>query len=224
MRGNEATLAIILQNMLVLAIDATPVRGEGQTTIVGQTATLAATPEECQHLLLAQSQGELCLALRSPEDKRLVASHVTRTGDLSKAPRDRNPETGEVTEGSSDPNPGTVSIPKMDPTPVVVEPTPPTPAKVEPEQPPEPKREEFKLRVITGPETKEYVFTKDSDTGAWTGGRSAASGDDECRRRAARRRVRQNRSSNPPRTRQERLDSEVVGRMSPLSLYRVGRA
>ena len=179
MRGSEATSSIILQNMLVLAIDATPVRGEGQTTIVGQTATLAATPDECQHLLLAQSQGELCLALRSPEDKRLVAAHVTRTSDLSKAPRDRNPETGEVTESSTDPNPASVSIPKMDPTPVVVEPTPTPPVKADPEPPAEPKREEFKLRVITGPETKDYVFTKDPETGEWNGGRSAASSDED---------------------------------------------
>ncbi len=178
MRGSEASSSIILQNMLVLAIDQAPVRGEGQTSIVGQTATLAATPDECKHLLLAASQGELCLALRSQDDVRPVTTTPTRLADLTHAPRDRGSD-GNVIEGdTTDSTPPVVVPPTTTPEPPpqpVVEPKPvvePTP------QPEEPKREQFTLKVIQGRQEERYTFQKDLETGAWFGGGHASADDD----------------------------------------------
>src|SRR5262249_9153431 len=66
--NNDPSTMCLLQNMLVIAIDTKPTRDDGQVAVVGQTATLAASPEECERLALAASLGELRLTLRSPED------------------------------------------------------------------------------------------------------------------------------------------------------------
>jgi pilus assembly protein CpaB len=173
--GAEASSMILLQNMLVLAIGEDKVIGEGKVTMVGKTATLAATPQECMQLMLAQQQGEMLLTLRSNEDKRLVTSSSTKVSDLGKGVRDRTPETSDGSPDNTDNNPGFIpGLPK-----VATDPTPPTPM-VEPQPVKEaPKGEQHTLTVSEGASTQQFLFTKDPETGAWRGGRFNKENDDE---------------------------------------------
>jgi pilus assembly protein CpaB len=85
-RGNDAQAKIFLQNMLVLAVDTQDQRpgADNVKTILGQTVTLAATPEESTRLALASSMGELRLLLKSHSDTRRVHAQVVRGADLDK--------------------------------------------------------------------------------------------------------------------------------------------
>src|SRR5579883_1196292 len=89
-RGNphESTSRIILQNMLVLAVDMVAQRDHQTTARLGSTVTLAATPEEAQRLSLASALGELRLTLRSPEDDKIVRLPGSKWEDLGKPTRD----------------------------------------------------------------------------------------------------------------------------------------
>jgi len=61
-RGSEAKL--VLENVLVRAIDLLPVRPEDRPGVVGGTATLELTPEEILDLAKVQGTGSLMLSLR----------------------------------------------------------------------------------------------------------------------------------------------------------------
>src|SRR5262249_49787249 len=68
---DDRSTKLILQNMLVLAADNVDKDAKDPTvkTILAQTVTLAATPEEAAHLALSGSMGELRLWLRHPGDE-----------------------------------------------------------------------------------------------------------------------------------------------------------
>src|SRR6202040_3839312 len=63
---------IILSNVRVLAIDQTPKEKDGQSAVIGKTATLELTPEQGQTLARARQSGTLSLALRSIADASMV--------------------------------------------------------------------------------------------------------------------------------------------------------
>ena len=162
-RGNEPTSMIILQNMLILAVDTKVVRDDGENSMIGSTVTLAATPEECQRLALAQQQGELRLTLRSPDDKLAVTVGASKVADLGKRVRDRDDPNAQ--DGSNDGNPSVAlnNLPKVGP-----EPPPPTP----PEQPEPPKVEEkpaktHTLTIQQGEFIQRAVFTWDEENETW---------------------------------------------------------
>jgi pilus assembly protein CpaB len=69
-RDKQSVSQKLLENILVLAVDTQEVRNGDGPPIVFQTATLAATPDDCQKLALAANLGELRLALRPPADAR----------------------------------------------------------------------------------------------------------------------------------------------------------
>jgi len=83
-RGADASAKMILQNMLVLAVDTIDKRDGNTTTIIGQTVTMAATPEEATRLSLASSNGELRLLLKSASDTGRTASVEVRAEDLKR--------------------------------------------------------------------------------------------------------------------------------------------
>lgn len=72
----------ILQNMLVLAVDQLPNRDPDKQTILGNTVTLAVTPEDAQKLRVAQACGDLTLVLRPLEDNDLVNIKATKPEDV----------------------------------------------------------------------------------------------------------------------------------------------
>jgi len=75
---------MILQNMLVLAVDTIDTRQGETKTIIGQTITLAATPEEATRLSLASSNGELRLLLKSASDTTRTAAIEVNAADLKR--------------------------------------------------------------------------------------------------------------------------------------------
>jgi pilus assembly protein CpaB len=59
---------IILSNIRVLAIDQAPKEKDGQTSVIGKTATLELKPDQAEILARARQSGTLSLALRSIAD------------------------------------------------------------------------------------------------------------------------------------------------------------
>jgi pilus assembly protein CpaB len=68
---------IIFSNIRVLAIDQAPKEKEGQTTLVGRTATLELKPEQIPILAAARQAGTLSLALRSIADAKAASESVS---------------------------------------------------------------------------------------------------------------------------------------------------
>jgi Flp pilus assembly protein CpaB len=111
-RGAEASTRIFLQNMLVLAVDQTDQRGDGVRNILGQTVTVAATPEEANRLKLASSLGELSLMLRRPGESDTTGHVVTTVADLNKplsGGKAKEDDIPQVPAASSD-----FALPKVD--------------------------------------------------------------------------------------------------------------
>jgi pilus assembly protein CpaB len=67
---------VILPNVRVLAIDQAPKEKDGQTNLVGRTATLELKPGQAEALTRARQMGSLTLALRSIVDARTVEAKV----------------------------------------------------------------------------------------------------------------------------------------------------
>jgi Flp pilus assembly protein CpaB len=108
-RGSDASTSVILQSMLVLAVDAQVDRTSETKALLGQTVTLAATPEEAAKLTLGQSTGELRLMLKSDKDSRPTNHVVARKTDLQKGhspdPRHSEPEPVRSTTNPAVPLP-----------------------------------------------------------------------------------------------------------------------
>lgn len=74
----------ILENIRVLAIGQTIETKDGNKVATGKTATLELTPNQSETLTVAQSQGEISLALRSLSDARPVAEGTEEEGRRQK--------------------------------------------------------------------------------------------------------------------------------------------
>ena len=83
-RNSDPSAKVFLQGMLVLAVDTQDTRNTEVRSILAQTVTLAATPEEATRLSLAASVGELRLLPKSLGDTKRTANVVTRLADLDK--------------------------------------------------------------------------------------------------------------------------------------------
>jgi Flp pilus assembly protein CpaB len=168
-RNDEPSSMIILQNMLVMAIDTRFTRDAEQSTMIGQTVTLAATPEECTRLALAAQQGELRLTLRSQDDKRPVTIGTTRMGDLSRQVRDSSSAEGGSGDNGDSGNPSVLlgSLGKVanDPPPPVPTPAPQQEKKEEP-----PPAKTHTLLIQEGEFSQRAVFTWDEDNQTWRNG------------------------------------------------------
>lgn len=122
---------IILQDMLVLAVD-TIAGGQGdRQAIIASTVTLAATPEEAQKLNLAAATGELGLMLRAYGDKERVSSKKIRIGDMNKTGQPAGGEETPADGASPVAGPKVPDVPSSAPgaaTTVAERPAPPPPA------------------------------------------------------------------------------------------------
>lgn len=158
--ANDSSSRIILQNMLVLAVDTIANRDNQTNSILGSTVTLAATPEEAQRLSLAAALGELRLTLRTPDDNKIVRLPTSRSDDLGKPTRD-NPgaKEDEATQALS--APPVPPLPKDAPPPLTVVETP---------QPPKAPPITHTLTMVNGDYVQKAVFTLDPITKAWTNG------------------------------------------------------
>lgn len=79
----------VLTNVRVLAIDQQVAEKDGEKVVVGKTATLELRPLQAEELALAESRGEIALALRSLRD----AGEVSDAGSENRSRR----RTGTVT-------------------------------------------------------------------------------------------------------------------------------
>jgi pilus assembly protein CpaB len=156
----EAQSQIILQDMLVLAVDTTSGRDPSTQTILGNTVTLAAKPEEATKLSLAQSLGDLKLTLRGLGDNQQVRAKAAKVGDLSHTSHSGGSDAEDDNQVALAPPP----VPK-------ILPEPPPPPKVE-EKKEEPKEDPVKthtMTIISGEYTQRAVFVLDPVEG-WKNG------------------------------------------------------
>ncbi len=174
-RGNphESSSKIILQNMLVLAVD-TIANRDGQTnSILGSTVTLAATPEEAQRLSLAAALGELRLTLRTPDDNKIVRLPGAKWDDLGKPTRDAGAgkeEEEPVAVVSAPPVPPLPPLPKDAPPPMSLAEKAPEPPPPPPPPPPAPPLEKHTMTIVNGDYVQKAVFTRDPVLKVWTNG------------------------------------------------------
>jgi pilus assembly protein CpaB len=191
---NESVSKIILQNMLVLAVDTIASRDNQTTSLLGSTVTLAASPEEAQRLSLAGALGELRLTLRAPEDNKIVRLPGSKWEDLSRPTHDSQAgkEEDESPVTSAPPVPSLPPLPKDAPPPITV-------AQKTPEKKPElaptlpaPPPETHTMTIITGDYVQKAVFTLDPVEKVWTNGSLNRNAEDAPPRRPAQP------SSSPP--------------------------
>jgi pilus assembly protein CpaB len=168
MRGNDPHSKWILEKMVVLAADANHTRDPNQPNQISQTVTLAASPEEALRLSLAQSIGELRLAIRRPDDNLPLRIGRVTAGDLDK------PSKSGIRKEREDETPGAtpvVSLPPVVPEAPKVETKPEVKPEAKPEAKPEvkppvvvkrrPRRHIMQLN--TGPNTERVIFLLDLD-------------------------------------------------------------
>jgi pilus assembly protein CpaB len=167
MRGgaSESVSKIILQNMLVLAVDMIANRDNQTTSMLGSTVTLAATPEEATRLSLAAALGELRLTLRTPDDNKIVRLPGSKWEDLGKPMHDGAMvrEEDVTVVASAPPWPPLSPLPKDPPPPPVVQKTP----EKESEPPPV---QTHTMTIINGDYIQKAVFTLDPIEKVWSNG------------------------------------------------------
>src|SRR5579884_110475 len=73
---------IMLQDVLVLAVDTVHVRDGDKQTIAASTVTLQVKPDDAERLALASSLGELRLVLRSVDDHESVSTRGVKPNDV----------------------------------------------------------------------------------------------------------------------------------------------
>lgn len=169
-RGDENSVAkIILQNMLVLAVDVNDKTEEGKRTYLGTTVTIAAKPEETAELALAASMGEIRLILRGAGDDKIVTVKDTTPKDFGKATK-----TGGGSPGDDGGDSGTavakgpVAPPTIPTLPPVEEKKPDEPTAPKPEEKPvaeEPPVETHEMTITIGSDTFKAKFIKDEKEG-----------------------------------------------------------
>jgi Flp pilus assembly protein CpaB len=177
--SNESTSKIILQNMLVLAVDTIANRDNQTTSLLGSTVTLAASPEEAQRLSLAAAMGELRLTLRTPDDNKIVRLPSSKMEDLGKPTRDASAPTEDETTQlvSAPPVPPLPPLPKDAPPPLSSNP------KVEVKEPEAPPLETHTMTIVTGDYVQKARFIFDPVDKVWTNGSLDRGGDDAPPRR-----------------------------------------
>jgi len=87
---DEVKGQMILQNILVLAVDQLDNRQEGRNAVVSTTVSLLVTPEEATVLASAQNTGIITFSLRSKQDDGTVAT--------AEKPKAKEPEPEPQTE------------------------------------------------------------------------------------------------------------------------------
>jgi len=170
-RGDgDSSAQIIMQDMLILAVDQKNTRDDGAQAILGNTVTLAAKPEESERLSLAASLGDLRLLLRTPLDQEkpnYKAVHITDLPHQSKEIDEGKTETDVASTGSI--GVGLPTLPPLDKTPAptpVVDKTPEPPPAVT-----------HTLRIESGDTVSTTKFVWDEKNSCWVGGVPAKKAD-----------------------------------------------
>tara|TARA_B100000678_G_scaffold161909_1_gene135315 strand:- start:14867 stop:15700 length:834 start_codon:yes stop_codon:yes gene_type:complete len=75
----------VLQNVRVLAIDQTISEVEGESVVLGTTATLELTPRHSEILMLATRMGDISLTLRGVADAQMSGTDVLASNEIKSA-------------------------------------------------------------------------------------------------------------------------------------------
>jgi len=152
-KGPEAR--ILLQDMLVLAVDSKDNRDPEQRAMNMAFVTLQVTPDQAEILTLASGY-ELRLVLRAQEDHDRVTTKGVTNGDLARVSRNQGTEKTEDTETPAAPAPTT--SPRIPSVPAA----PPAPAPVPEIEPVLPKHT---LTVFNGQNATRFITVLDPKTG-----------------------------------------------------------
>jgi len=154
----------ILQHVLVMAVDAQAERNSETKHIIGNTVTVAATPQEAARLALAGSIGELMLQVKGSGDTVRIAPITVREEDLDK-PLPTPAEKTEVARAEAPVVP-TITLPPVDDrdpkdqprveAPKAEAPRVATVATVEPPQPV--KKTRHVMKIQTGAAVEKHLF------------------------------------------------------------------
>jgi pilus assembly protein CpaB len=152
-RGDDLQSRIILQNVLVLAVDQTSQRPEDKQATLSSTVTVQVTPAQAEKLSLASDLGTLRLILRSFGDEDKVATAGAN-------PKSLNSATDAVTDDQGIPldkfsERARRALIKVPDVPVQV--TPPVVKAPEPPPPPPPKT--HTMTIFNGEQVTRAVYT-----------------------------------------------------------------
>jgi pilus assembly protein CpaB len=156
-REGETQAQLIMQDMLVLAVDANDTRDpERGRNMMGSTATLAVTPEQATRLRVASQLGELSLLLRGMGDNKTVRIRSSKRDDLGKPFQQSIDFDAALANGLMPP-----SIPDLPPVPQA--PTGPAVVAADPEAVPVESKpvKEHVMTIITGEFQTKSRFTWD---------------------------------------------------------------
>jgi pilus assembly protein CpaB len=173
-RGDsDSSAQIIMQDMMVLAVDQKNTRDDGQQAVLGNTVTLAAKAEESERLSLAASLGDLRLLLRTPLDQEKPTYKAVHIADLPHRSKDTNESNTENTDVASTGGVSTAlpTLPPLDKTPA------PTPVAEKTPEPPPPIT--HTLRIESGDTVNTAKFVWDEKNNCWLGGLPAKKADDK---------------------------------------------
>jgi pilus assembly protein CpaB len=164
----DAQTKVLLQDMLVLAVDQSSQRDPNEPTKLGNTVTLAAKPEEAQRLALASTLGELRLTLRALGDNERIRLPATKLSEFDRPIREGSNDETQLVQAP----PPVPTLPKLEalPPPPTAE-TKPTPKekekpKPEPEEPPV---KTHTMTIVNGEYVQKAVFVEDPQEG-WKNG------------------------------------------------------
>ncbi|HEV3084833.1 MAG TPA: Flp pilus assembly protein CpaB [Gemmataceae bacterium] len=160
---NETYSKIILQDILVLAVDQGKDRPDDKQAVIANTVTVQVTPQQAEVLTLAQRLGTLSLLLRAyGDEEKIITGGITPKGITQSGNNDRGEGQDEqFTEGTSRGRPfGIGNIPDV---PKNGKPAPTTPvAEVKAvDAPPPPKT--HTLTIYNGDAVIRAVFTLPKD-------------------------------------------------------------
>jgi pilus assembly protein CpaB len=159
-RGDGDTLSkIILQNVLILAVDTTSTRPDDRSTIVASTVTVSVTPEQAEKLSLATEMGTLRFILRAFGDDEVVRTKGETPKGIGRTNESNiDAENAGATDDSGSRAP--VWGPKVPDVPVNR--TPVVEAK-QPEPPPPPKK--HTMTIFNGESVTKAVYLLENENG-----------------------------------------------------------
>jgi pilus assembly protein CpaB len=165
--NGETTSKIILQKILVLAVDQSANRPDDKQAVVASTVTVQVTPEQAQRLALAQKLGTISLILRAFDDDQSVTTKAATSTNILQESSDGKSDDTLVMDGDS----GGKRPPSWGPK-VPDVPTPAVPASAaeqkpaEPPPPPPPPKVHT-MMIYNGQTPTKAIFTlndKDEET------------------------------------------------------------